>query len=61
MIGEIELPEGAVVYSLLTECSAKELKIEAEMELAMVELREEVREGRSVTLLAYAFRPFRGS
>jgi len=58
LIGEIELPERVVVYSLLTECSAEELKIGAEMELATVKVRDDEREGKMATVLAYAFRPF---
>ncbi len=57
LVGEIELPEKVVVYSLITQCSREELKLGAEMELAAIKVREEEREGIPVTLLAYAFRP----
>lgn len=57
VVGEIELPEGVVVYSLLTRCSARELKTGAEMELAAVKVREEERQGEPATVLAYAFMP----
>lgn len=57
LIGEIELLEGVVIYSLLTQCSPKELKVGEEMELATIQVREENREGKRVTVLAYAFRP----
>jgi len=57
LLGEIELPERVVVYSLVTQCSAGELKTGAEMELVTVKAREEARDGKPVTVLAYAFRP----
>ncbi len=57
MVGEIELPQRVVVYALLTQCSSEKLKIGAEMELTTVKVREEVQEGKHVTVLAYAFRP----
>lgn len=57
LMGEIELPEGVVIYSLLTQCSSEELKVGEEMELATVQVREENRESKIVAVLAYAFRP----
>lgn len=57
LIGEIELPEKVVVYSLLTCSSSAELKIGMMMELAPVKVREEERDGERVTVLVYAFRP----
>lgn len=58
LMGEIELPERVVVYSLLIGCAPEELKSGQEVELTTVEVREEKREGHRVAILAYAFRPY---
>jgi len=57
LMGEIELPEGVLVYSLLTLCSAADIKIGSEMRLAAVKIREEVQGETAVTVLAYSFAP----
>ena len=57
LVGEIELPEGVLVYSLLTRCSAGRLKIGSEMKLAAIKVREEDQGGKPVAVLAYSFTP----
>ncbi len=57
LMGEIELPEGVLVYSLLTCCSASRLKIGSEMKLAAIKVREELQGGKPVAVLAYSFTP----
>jgi len=57
LMGEVELPEGVVVYSLLIQCSVKDVKIGTAMELAAVHVREGESEGKPVSVLAYAFKP----
>lgn len=58
LLGEIELPERVVVYSLLIGCAPEELRMGQEVELTTVQVREEERKGERVALLAYAFRPY---
>ncbi len=57
LMGEIDLPERVVVYSLLSQSQHEELKIGGEVELVAVKVREEEREGKRVTVMGYAFRP----
>jgi uncharacterized OB-fold protein len=57
LMGEIELPERVVVYSLLVGCAGEELRMGQEVELTTVQVREEERKGEKVALLAYVFRP----
>ena len=61
LMGEVDLPEKVVIYSLLTQLTRglhKELKIGGEVELTAVKVREEEREGKRVVVFGYAFRPF---
>ena len=57
LMGEVDLPEKVVIYSLLTQGRYKELKIGGEVELTAVKVREEEREGKRVAVFGYAFRP----
>ena len=58
LMGEVDLPEKVVIYSLLTRGLHEELKIGGEVELTAVKVREEEREGKRVVVFGYAFRPF---
>ncbi|MFQ5763342.1 MAG: Zn-ribbon domain-containing OB-fold protein [Rhodospirillales bacterium] len=58
LMGEVDLPEKVVIYSLLIQSFHGELKIGGEVELTAVKVREEEREGKRVAVFGYAFRPF---
>ena len=63
LMGEVDLPEKVVIYSLLTQLGQltkglhEELKIGGEVELTAVKVREEEREGKRVAVFGYAFKP----
>lgn len=57
IMGEIELPEGVLVYTLLSQCSAADIKIGSEMKLAPLKIKEEQQGETVVAVLAYSFVP----
>lgn len=54
VIAQVELPEGVLVTSLVTDCAPKDVRVAMEVEITPVKVRED-EEGRDV--LAFAFRP----
>jgi len=50
----VRLPEGVLIYSLVTDCRPEDVHVGMEVEIKPVKVRED-EEGREV--LAFAFRP----
>ena len=54
-VGHIELPEGVIVTSILTDCDIESLDIGMDMEMVLEEVTKD-EEGNGI--IAYKFRPF---